>query len=496
LTYEFDWSSGPGGEITNQDPAAPGSQGVSAIDVGFSTASSEVGDKEVWVTCTVTGTVEGIGVDQTWDTEDDEEFPLENSGISFYAHMTVVGVDLDVVGTDDDLTIGGLVVRNCDGNNAPRKQIILSAIPEGFQGNVILSRNNTKVKVYDAAAGGNEITFNGTDNKFAGATLPKSLYVEGNTASTTMRDVTLELSVEGTEDAKDTVKFTVLWVQVSGRHTPNDDFSSDNSRISKIQSSTWPSTAKLGSATIGLHPNIPIAYDSGICLLSEFVGDVSPANFQRSDFSEEENILCMKRTLVEGKYYDGEDGDQLFAYNVNDDDTELGWQDTDPQSGGSQGKIYDYDGPGLGNLFERLGNGEIVRARVNYVQEAEYDGIRCSNKYEWYSCWSVRATEDFDLGDLTAATTTTVTDDTKEWDNDHWVPGLVEVASQWGKKVRRVEDNNSDTLSLVHAWTLTPQVDDPYKVIHMDTWERVTDCGADDNKNDDGDTALTWNLEE
>jgi len=51
LTYEFDWSAGPGGEITNQDPAAPSTQDNSSCDVGFSTASATVDDKTTEPTC-------------------------------------------------------------------------------------------------------------------------------------------------------------------------------------------------------------------------------------------------------------------------------------------------------------------------------------------------------------------------------------------------------------------------------------------------------------
>jgi len=93
LTYDFDWSAGPGGAITNQSPAAPSTQNSSSCDVGFSTASSTVDDKTVSVTCTVTGTIECIGPDEIWDTEDDEEYTLEKSGTSPDANLTVVALD-------------------------------------------------------------------------------------------------------------------------------------------------------------------------------------------------------------------------------------------------------------------------------------------------------------------------------------------------------------------------------------------------------------------
>ena len=88
-----------------------------------------------------------------------------------------------------------------------------------------------------------------------------------------------------------------------------------------------------------------------------------------------------------------------------------------------------------------------------------------------------------------------MTDEAKEWAADHWAPGLVEVTSAWGPKVRRVEGNDADTLELVHAWTITPVVDDSYKVITMTTWVREAGIESD-NENGDGETLLTWDLEE
>jgi len=83
LTYDFDWSAGPGGAITNQDPAAPSTSNSSSCDVGFSTVSAAVDDKTVSATCTVTGTFECIGPDGIWDTEDDDEgLTLRASGDS------------------------------------------------------------------------------------------------------------------------------------------------------------------------------------------------------------------------------------------------------------------------------------------------------------------------------------------------------------------------------------------------------------------------------
>ena len=127
----------------------------------------------------------------------------------------VIKVDLDIDGVQDtdEVNVGGFVGAN---ENAPRKKIILrKAEPDNWTGNLILTRNNTRVKVYDAQTGGNEITFNGTNNKFANNTLPKSLWVQGESASQNVRDVQLELKAEGSTTGKDLVKFTVLQVNIA-----------------------------------------------------------------------------------------------------------------------------------------------------------------------------------------------------------------------------------------------------------------------------------------
>ncbi len=139
-------------------------------------------------------------------TRDDE--PPKQTTIN----VTVLLVDLDISGVDegDEDSVGGFVVLN-----APRKQIILRKVqPAAWSGNVILTRNNTKVKVYDALSGGTEITFNDTDNKFANSALPKDLWVQGETVSGYMRDVTLTLAVEDLSSCNDTVKVTVIDVDL------------------------------------------------------------------------------------------------------------------------------------------------------------------------------------------------------------------------------------------------------------------------------------------
>jgi hypothetical protein len=132
---------------------------------------------------------------------------------------------LDIKGIDDEVleaSVGAVVVRRSDGNDAPRKEIILQK-PSSWSGTVVLTRSyggEGRVKVFTGPGEqATEITFAGGDNEFSTDNLPKSLYVQGYVASSKMRDVTLTLSKKadgGPSALPDHVTFTVLWVEVEG----------------------------------------------------------------------------------------------------------------------------------------------------------------------------------------------------------------------------------------------------------------------------------------
>jgi hypothetical protein len=162
--------------------------------------------------------------------------------------VKVVQADLDIQGLSeaDEDSVGGLVVRNFDTNSAPRKRIIIQKIaPSSFTGNVILTSGSTKIKAFTAATGGTEITFNGTDNKFANSGLPKDLFVEGTGFSDTMRDVQLRTEIENVANSNDTVSFTVLWVDQPVVLTAGT-ISADNDKKNGYQGWTVANTLSLG----------------------------------------------------------------------------------------------------------------------------------------------------------------------------------------------------------------------------------------------------------
>ncbi len=125
----------------------------------------------------------------------------------------VAPADLDIEGVDDEdeESAGAFVLRKLDDNAAPRRKIVLNEItPTWWDGHVLLSRNSDKVGVFDAETGGNEVAFNGADNRFQASALPRQLWVEGHARSDNLCDVGLTLALEGLPRTDDTVAFTVV----------------------------------------------------------------------------------------------------------------------------------------------------------------------------------------------------------------------------------------------------------------------------------------------
>jgi hypothetical protein len=405
--------------------------------------------------------------------------------------VTVLEVDLEIDGVSgaNEETVGGVVVRRYDNNDAPRKKIILhKAEPTTWSGNLILSRNNTKVKVYDAESGGTEITFNDTDNKFANSTLPKNLWVQGYSPSDYyMRDVALELYAEANSSCKDTVKFTVLWVTVTTDHTSSVE--DDNAGRGEYNSRVVPPD----SYTLGFHLFAGLS-SARNGRASEFMGGVDPDDFVPSEFGVN---MDLTREITSGNVYWGPIGNEdPVSISAAPDPSPDYIRDDDPQSGDSVGVIYDIDAPGI--LLWSAGANHVLRVRINFKEWAEYDGIRCSEKKEWYSRQSYKRTGSTDVGTATTTGTyNTLTDGNKNWSTDIWAPGVILIYGGTGEgQVRRITANNGTTITVATNWDLdkTPNGTSQYVVINTSTWSELNDIEGD-NQNGDGTTNITWNLE-
>jgi hypothetical protein len=305
---------------------------------------------------------------------------------SFTVMVLKVSLTVDGVEEAKKTDPGALVVRNHDNNNAPRVKVTLEQVlPATWQGNVVLSKNNSNIKVYDSATGGTELTFNGTDNKFSNTSdLPKDLYVEGATASTSMRDVELSLQAENNSTSSDTAKFTVLWVDqptvaVAG------SVSDDNDKKDEYKLSTAANTYNLGLQAFIGNPDDGSHWGWGF---------ESRANVHPSGFDYPNSDLTFERD-VESRAWKGNGqeslpgGKDFFPSIPPGNDTAAPFNDANPEP---NGKIYDFDGPGL--VIMNAPQNEIRRSRHNFKTFASItvcgQSVRCSPVRNHYVRFSMK----------------------------------------------------------------------------------------------------------
>jgi len=122
----------------------------------------------------------------------------------------------------------------------------------------------------------------------------------------------------------------------------------------------------------------------------EFVGTVQPYDF-------DQNIILERDVDAIG--YDG-NGQNLSvtkpaSENVppGNNDTGPSWaRDDDPQSGDSDGRVYDWDNPGIITYDDPIN--DIHRLRANFKEFAVFNGILCSNIYKWKAAISMKKTSE------------------------------------------------------------------------------------------------------
>ena len=390
-------------------------------------------------------------------------------------------------------SIGTVAVRRHDDNEAPREPIILrEAEGSTWSGNVVLTLTGGRVSVWDAEEGGNQITFNGQDNKFADTALPVTLWVQGDTPSDAMRDVALELAVDGDPAMSDIVRFTVLWVTVLSDHTGSMEM--DNAGRDVY-------FACVDSYDLGYHLSVSPATapeEAVNCRGSEFIGVVQPSDFEPDLFS---GGLLLARDLLSGGAWSGTNGngdDDWIPKSAGDDTSPWNYRDDDPQSGGSGGRIYDQDMPGSIAFYGTTGH--VFRIRFNFRAFASFQGIRCSEYLPWFTRQSYRKTGPWDSGTGTCDDPYSLTDDTKDWPEDAWVPGVAQIKTQGAPdpQARRVTANTAQAMTVRDRW-LPPWFDVTYEVIAAPpddpAWTLLNDV-AGDNVSGDGATALGWDLQQ
>lgn len=348
----------------------------------------------------ITGFATAVGIGSSWIRNpfsatvytDEGSFCSESTSTADPAAKCIVAVvDLDIDGVSDanESTVGGLVVRNFDSNNAPRQRIIIQSAQNTDPGNIILTvSDTTKVRVFTVSSGGTQLSFNGVDNKFAFSSLPKSLYVEGINFSGTMRDVTLQARLDGASSGGDSATFTILWVD-----TPVMSFSGpigiNNDKRGNYRNWTAAGTFDLGPQLYTGTP--PSLFDDRFGWGSQARGPVHPVNF-----SYPSNDLKLERdvefhdwigngasTIAQGVF-------STFPFSTGQGDT--GPPDAMDNNPSPDDSIYDFDAAGL--AIPASPQNQIRRTRNNFRAFASITiigtPVRCSPISSYFIRFSMK----------------------------------------------------------------------------------------------------------
>ena len=272
------------------------------------------------------------------------------------------------------VTVGGLLVRRFDGNNAPRKKITLSLTNAGATTKLLLQFAGAQIKVYDARNGGNEVKIDGATNLFGAGTLPKDLWVEGVNPSSAMRDVELSAIVEGHPGQKDTAKLTVLWVEQPTVALAGS-MSAHNAKRTAYKNWTKAGTFSLGLQEYNNH------FGARMGCGSEASAKVHPSGFQFPG-----NNLKLERDY----YFRDYDGSVVVSQG-NHSATLPPGNDTGPPAARDDNPapddtIYDWDAAGL--PIPVAPQNTIKRTRNNFQAFAsitvEGTSVRCSPVRDYF----------------------------------------------------------------------------------------------------------------
>ncbi len=363
--------------------------GTATIGVDYTTVPALSADASGYANLTIPAGVTSYGVeihpidDTLWEGSETVTVSVASgTGYNASGGTIVAGIadnerldlDIDDKNETEEDTIGGLVVKNSLGTPPPRKKIIIRAL-DGLTEDVTLSRNNSKVKVFPVASGGNEIPFNGTNNKFPANSLPKTLYVEPVDASGSMRDVTLSVSAPTVPG--DSVKFTVLYVDpITLRKTTGDELSPGNDKRDLYKTVNADNDYEIGFPKIlkySLNPG-ETKWRTGYAY--ELVGTVHPSNFSHPDVS---GIKIRKQ--VNRKTFNFDVLDQNTGGFV-EDNSPAAYLDTNPSP---DDRVYDIDTPAkvwdttvpgaLGEIYRYRANFQVWAVAVVNGQEVDASGL-------------------------------------------------------------------------------------------------------------------------
>jgi len=242
-----------------------------------------------------------------------------------------------------------------------------------------------------ATSGTGSAVFTSNNSSTLVVTQSTSVEIKGVTQSSTADNIRLEAKVNN--QSLSTEDFTVILITLTLR--TSGSVSLDNGGRSAY------STA-IGTTSLG--PLLSSGTDLNIRRYGvEIVGSVMPNNYTGS--------ITLAREAVAFRLYN--DMTQIGSGGPFSDTSDPTIRDDDPQSGGSSGKVYDLDAPGIGSTTSTPLN-TISRRRTNFRQWATVGSNRVSADLQWFERISIIKTSSGDQlkndlsGDNTVGTGTTL----------------------------------------------------------------------------------------
>jgi hypothetical protein len=214
--------------------------------------------------------------------------------------------------------------------------------------------------------------FNSNNSTTLTITQTTTVEIKGITESSTRNNIRIEAKDDQGKKLDDE-DFSVLWVTLSLR--TSGSISSDNAArtaIGQVQGSSSPS---LGTV---YHSGATSTKGNFWGNAVEIVGTVAPSNF-------EDKIMLDRARVATNVFYNNvlETGNSGGA---NPDTSNAVLRDDDPRP---DGRIYDYDAPGIPTLPPSAAVGTTRRQRINFNQFAMYNGKKASADMPWFSRMSI-----------------------------------------------------------------------------------------------------------
>jgi len=215
-----------------------------------------------------------------------------------------------------------------------------------------------------------------TQNNSTSITITQTTNVEikGLTESSARDNIRIEAKDDQGKKLDDE-DFSVLWVTITIR--TSGSISSDNNAKSVIGQVQGNSSPTLGTIHhTGARSALGQFWGNGV----ELVGTVAPKNF-------EEKIMLDRQRLA-ANYFIGANNSLETGNSggARSDTSNVVLRDDEPKP---NGKIYDYDAPGLGNLPSIYPAGTTRRQRINFREFAMYNGKQASDDFFWFSRISI-----------------------------------------------------------------------------------------------------------